>query len=65
MKILFINNDGGGYADHIDVAEGSPLDDFFRIPFVNNRDIFLVLFGIIEVDVNRYFSPDLTVNSDL
>gem|GEM_PF-5822822 len=24
MKILFINNDGGGFADHIDVAEGRP-----------------------------------------
>jgi hypothetical protein len=22
MRILFINNDGGGFADHIDVAEG-------------------------------------------
>jgi hypothetical protein len=22
MKILFINNDGGGFADHIDVSEG-------------------------------------------
>ena len=23
MKILFINNDGGGFADHIEVADGT------------------------------------------
>ena len=23
MKILFINNDGGGFADHTDVADGT------------------------------------------
>ena len=34
MKILFINNNGGGFADHIDVAEGSTVRQLFeqRIP---------------------------------
>ncbi len=28
-RILFINNDGGGYADHLDVKEGTTVADFF------------------------------------
>jgi len=30
MKILFINNDGGGFADHIDVAEGTTVQALFE-----------------------------------
>lgn len=30
MKILFINNDGGGFADHIDVAEGTTVEALFQ-----------------------------------
>ena len=29
MKVLFINNDGGGFADHIDVTEGSTVRELF------------------------------------
>ncbi len=29
MKILFINNDGGGFADTLDVREGITLRGFF------------------------------------
>ena len=29
MKILFINNDGGGFADHVDVREGTSVEEFF------------------------------------
>ena len=30
MKILYIHNDGGGYADHVDVAPGKTVDQFFQ-----------------------------------
>jgi len=30
MKILFINNDGGGFAEHIDVAEGTTVQSLFE-----------------------------------
>ena len=30
MRILWINNVGGGYADYVDVAEGTTVDTFFR-----------------------------------
>ena len=29
MRILFINNDGGGFADYIDVAEGLTVQQLF------------------------------------
>ena len=29
MKVLFINNDGGGFADHVDVREGTSVEEFF------------------------------------
>ena len=34
MKVLFINNDGGGYADYVDSPEGITVDKFFteRMP---------------------------------
>lgn len=31
MRILFIDNDGGGYADYIDIAENTTVDQFFKI----------------------------------
>lgn len=30
MKILVINNDGGGFADYVDVAEGTTVTDMFE-----------------------------------
>ena len=29
MKILFIDNQGGGFADYVDVADGTTVDKFF------------------------------------
>ena len=30
MKILFINNDGAGFADHIEIADGTTVEQLFR-----------------------------------
>ena len=30
MKILFINNDGGGFADYIDIAPGTSVQQLFE-----------------------------------
>jgi sulfur carrier protein ThiS len=30
MKVLFINNDGGGFADYVEVADGTTVDQFFK-----------------------------------
>ena len=37
MKILFINNDGGGFADHIDVAEGTTVQALFEQRLMSAR----------------------------
>ena len=29
MRVLFINNDGGGFADYLEVAEGTTVGTFF------------------------------------
>ena len=43
MRILFINNDGGGFADHIDVADGSTVETLFRerIPHGKPQDYLI------------------------
>jgi len=30
MRILYINNDGGGFADYVNVAEGQTVGQFFE-----------------------------------
>lgn len=30
MRILFIDNEGGGFADYIDVSEGKTVEQFFN-----------------------------------
>lgn len=34
MKLLYINNDGGGFADHIEISEGTTVHQLFsqRVP---------------------------------
>ena len=43
MKILFINNDGGGFADFIEVATGTTIERLFsdRIPNADPRDYLI------------------------
>lgn len=37
MKILLINNDGGGFADHIEVAEGITVSTLFKQQCPNRK----------------------------
>ena len=30
MQVLYINNDGGGFADHIEIADGTTVAELFR-----------------------------------
>jgi sulfur carrier protein ThiS len=30
MRILFVNNDGGGFADYVNVSEGMTVEKFFQ-----------------------------------
>ena len=43
MVILFINNDGGGFADNINVDEGSTVQKLFaeRVPHGKSQDYLI------------------------
>ena len=43
MKVLYLNNDGGGYADMIEVAEGTTVEKFFaeRVPHGKPADYLI------------------------
>jgi len=36
-RVLFVNNDGGGYADYLDVAEGTTVESFFQEQLPNRK----------------------------
>jgi sulfur carrier protein ThiS len=38
MRILFINNAGTGYADTIDIAENTTVEQFFKIKMPNQNE---------------------------
>ena len=43
MKILYVNNDGGGFADYVDAEEGVTIDKFFteRMPGRGTQDYLI------------------------
>ncbi len=43
MKVLFINNDGGGFADYVEVPDGSTVEHFFadRLPGRRGEDYLI------------------------
>ena len=43
MKILWINNDGGGFADYVEAAEGTTVEAFFgqRLPNAAAEDYLI------------------------
>jgi len=43
MRILFINNDGAGFADQIEIADGTTVQDLFRqrIPHGRPQDYLI------------------------
>lgn len=43
MRVLYINNDGGGFADHVEVAEGTSVEKFFadRVPAGDPADYLI------------------------
>ena len=43
MRLLYINNDGGGFADYVDVAEGITVEQFFKDKMLGSKpDDFLI-----------------------
>ena len=43
MRLLYINNDGGGFADYVDVTEGTTVEQFFKDKMLGSKpDDFLI-----------------------
>lgn len=42
MKILLINNDGGGFAGHIEVAEGTTVQQLFEARMKSKPEDYLI-----------------------
>ncbi len=43
MRVLYINNDGGGFADYITVSEGTTVEQFFKDKMQGSKpDDFLI-----------------------
>jgi sulfur carrier protein ThiS len=38
MRILFINNSGGGYADYVNIADNTTVEQFFAIKMQNQQE---------------------------
>ena len=43
MRVLFVNNDGGGYADYVEVADGTTVEKFFakQLPGRSSEDYLI------------------------
>ena len=43
MRLMFINNDGGGFADYVDVTPGVTVEKFFQdqMPGRNSEDYLI------------------------
>jgi sulfur carrier protein ThiS len=43
MKVLYVNNDGGGFADHVEVVEGTTVEQFFaeHVPHGTPKDYLI------------------------
>jgi len=37
MRVLFINNDGAGFADYLTIAEGTTVEQFFKTQMAGRR----------------------------
>ena len=37
MRILFVNNDGGGFADYVETTEGTTVEEFFNEQMPNRK----------------------------
>lgn len=43
MKVLYLNNDGGGFADYVEIPEGMTVQAFFdqRVPHGSPQDYLI------------------------
>ena len=58
MKLMFINNDGGGFADHIEVEDGASVASFFagKMPGRQPAD-FLISVNRLPTSADQVLQP--------
>jgi sulfur carrier protein ThiS len=58
MQIMMINNDGGGFADHVDVADGTTVSALFaeKMPGRKASD-YLVRVNRLPVGADQVLQP--------
>jgi hypothetical protein len=58
MQIMLINNDGGGFADHVEAAEGISVRDFFaeKMPGRKSQD-YLIRVNRLPVAADQVLQP--------
>lgn len=58
MQIMLINNDGGGFADHVDVAEGTSVSTLFteKMPGRKAED-YLIRVNRLPVSGDQILQP--------
>jgi hypothetical protein len=59
LKILFINNNGGGFADHLEITEGTTVNDLFaeKMPGKKSAD-FLIRVNRLPVSSDQVLQPN-------
>jgi hypothetical protein len=58
MQILFINNDGGGFADHIDVDDGTTVAQLFADKLPERKAVdFLIRVNRLPAAADQVLRP--------
>jgi hypothetical protein len=57
MKIFYINNKGGGFADHVEVPEGTTVSSFFKDRIGGDPENWLIRVNRQHVPSDYVFQP--------
>jgi hypothetical protein len=59
VQILFINNHGGGFADHVQISEGTTVNAFFaeRVPNARAED-YLIRVNRLPASADQVLQPN-------
>ena len=63
MQILYINNQGGGFADHIEVADGTTVEQLFeqKMPNSDSAD-YLIRVDRLPASADQILQPNSRVS---
>ncbi len=64
MRILFINNQGGGFADHVEVSDGTTVAQLFgqQMPAGSQASDYLIRVDRLPAAADQVLHPDARVS---